>query len=198
MNLPLSESDDASVSERRVEIRTHLFVVAMLSAATTSMPVRIRNLSVSGALIEGSALPPGGSAVTIRRGGLSAEGTLAWQSENQAGLAFGSNIFVSAWLPKSSGSKQTAIDQIMFEAKNASEVSTGHPQLGSRADSDGVLFELTSLRNDLTTLEEALVRDNNLIATHPEIQILDIAIQRIDRLLSLTEAPRRARENTTD
>lgn len=198
MSLPIAKSGDTSVSNLRGETRTHLFMVAMLSAATTLVPVRIRNLSASGALIEGSALPAVRSAVTIRRGDLSVEGVLVWRSKNQAGLAFKSNIFVPTWLPKNSGSKQSAIDQIMFEAKDGSGVSTEQPKLGCLpAGSDGVLFELTSLRNDLTTLEDALVQDIILVATHPEIQLLDIAIQRIDRLLSLTEAtarvPRRTR-----
>lgn len=188
MNLPVLKSIDTSVSEARAATRTHLFVVAMLSCADAQSPVRLRNLSATGALIEGSALPAVGSVVTVRRGGLSVTGILAWRSQNQAGLAFKSNIVVTAWLPKSAASKQSAIDHVMFEAKNR---PGGLGELSQsnflRPDPAGVQFELAALRNDLATLGEALAKDIILVATHPEIQALDIAIQRIDRLISLTE-----------
>ncbi|MES2902952.1 MAG: PilZ domain-containing protein [Pseudomonadota bacterium] len=187
MSLPLLKSVETSVSELRADPRTHLFVVATLSSEDTLSAVRIRNLSASGALIEGAALPAEGSVVRIRRGDLSVEAVLAWQSNNQAGLAFKSNIFVPAWLPKTA-SKQSAIDQVMFEAKNRPEGLSEPSQANClRPDSRAMLFELTALRSELATLGEALAGDIILVATHPEIQALDIAIQRIDRLLSLTE-----------
>lgn len=77
MTLPIAKCDERSVSELRAETRTHLFVVAMLSAGTAMTPVHIRNLSTSGALIEGSALSAVGAAVTIRRASLSVQGVLA-------------------------------------------------------------------------------------------------------------------------
>jgi hypothetical protein len=44
-------------------------------------------------------------------------------------------------------------------------------------------MELTQLRAELGALENALIADVILVATHPEIQMLDIACQRIDRVL---------------
>jgi hypothetical protein len=44
--------------------------------------------------------------------------------------------------------------------------------------------ELEKLRDELAALEEILTADTALVATHPEIQCLDISLQRIGRILS--------------
>lgn len=198
MNSPLAKCDEPSVAELRAESRTHLFLVAILAVGAASTPVHIRNLSASGALIEGSALPAVGAVVSIRRAGLFVEGVLAWRSKNQAGVAFKSNILVSAWLPGKSRLRQCTIDQIVFEARNWSEVTTDRPQLTcTPLDPNWALVELNSLRSELVKLGDVLVQDVILVATHPEIQLLDIAIQRIDRLLSLAAGSGMAQKQRT-
>jgi len=188
MNFPLARCAEPAASDLRSEARTHLFMVALLGAGAAAMPVRIRNLSASGALIEGANLPAAGAAVTIRRGGLSVEGALAWRSSNQAGVGFASNISVPAWLPKNGGSKQSAIDRLMFEAKSGPAGQSERPRpVCSLVDPNRALVELVSLRKELTILEDALVQDVRLVAAHPDIQLLDIALQRVDRLLSLAK-----------
>lgn len=192
MVLPVANSDDTSASELRAASRTHLFVVATLSVGPTLMSVHIRNLSASGALIEGSALPAVGAVVSIRRASLSVEGVLVWRSRNQAGVAFKSNIHVPAWLPGNRNSRQSVVDKVVFDAKNGSARSSDQSQSNDTLTGPALAFaELASLRNDLTTLGDALVQDVILVATHPEIQILDVAMQRIDRLIALMAAPDR-------
>lgn len=185
MTMSLAKCDDMPASEMRAETRTHLFLVATLSTEETQTTVRIRNLSASGALIEGSSLPLVGAAVFIRRGSLSAEGLVVWRSENQLGIEFTSSVFVSDWLPKNTKSSQDAVDQIVYDLKNGRGASSARQQLDS-APSHPITFsaELSSLRNDLVSLADKLVQDIVLVATHPEIQTLDIAIQKIDRMMS--------------
>lgn len=185
MTCQLAKYDESPAAELRAEPRTHLFLVAMLAVGAASTPVRIRNLSRSGALIEGSDLPAVGSVASIRRASLFVEGVVAWRSGNQAGMAFNSSIFVSAWLPKTASSRQCTIDEVVFETKNGLEGGTDEPQADSApADRDSFLDEMSSLRSDLLALGEGLLQDVILVATHPEIQLLDIAVQKIDRLLS--------------
>ena len=43
--------------------------------------------------------------------------------------------------------------------------------------------ELMTLRTELAELGNSLIGDVVLVATHPEIQALDIAVQRIDRMI---------------
>lgn len=183
MTCHLAKCNGPFAAELRAEARTHLFLVAMLTVGAASTPVRIRNLSSSGALIEGSALPAVGAVASIRRASLFVEGVVAWRSNNQAGMAFKSNIFVSAWLPKKLSSRQCTIDEIVFETRNGLEGGTDVPQIDTTpSDRDSFLVELNSLRSDLLTLGEGLLQDVILVATHPDIQLLDIAIQKIDRL----------------
>lgn len=73
----------------------------------------------------------------------------------------------------------------------------GRPQLDcTLTDPSGALLELTFLRSDLADLGDALVQDIRLVARHPEIQLLDIAIQRIDRLLLLATESGMAQQQT--
>lgn len=75
---------------------------------------------------------------------------------------------------------------MVFDSKNGSGSASKPPRPDcARSDPNSALVELTALRSDLVNLGDALVQDIILVATHPEIQLLDIAVQRIDRLLLL-------------
>lgn len=53
-----------------------------------STAVTIRDLSLTGALVEGTLLPAAGAAVTLTRGSLAVAATIAWADEARAGLTF--------------------------------------------------------------------------------------------------------------
>jgi hypothetical protein len=59
----------------------------IVTGAHTSA-VTIRDLSLTGALIEGAGLPPAGAAVTLARGSFTVAATVAWADEARAGLTF--------------------------------------------------------------------------------------------------------------
>src|SRR5438309_4668003 len=59
----------------------------VVSGAGTSS-VTIRDLSLTGALIEGEGLPEPGAAVTLTRGSFTVAATLAWADGARAGLTF--------------------------------------------------------------------------------------------------------------
>src|ERR1051325_1703403 len=82
-------------ADPRSNVRANVFLAATLIAAGNSRPVRIRNISSQGALLDGPALPPEGSIVHLRRGSLSVDGEVAWQVEDQCGLRFGTDVMVS-------------------------------------------------------------------------------------------------------
>lgn len=186
---PLVQFDEHTSGDLRAASRTHLFVVATLTAGKVLTPVHIRNLSASGAMVEGQALPAVGTAVAIRRASLAVDGLVAWQSGNRAGIAFKARIDVPAWLPRKGRCGQGRVDRIIFDAKYGTVGVAGPPELECvPAGRDQALAELEELRSELAKLGDALVQDIVLVATHPEIQTLDIAIQRIDRLSELTRA----------
>ena len=86
-----------------------MFLVATLYFNGASSPVRVRNMSGTGALVEGASLPPSGASVILRRGALEAPATTAWSETGKAGLAFDGPVEVSDWLPTKDGKRQTQV-----------------------------------------------------------------------------------------
>ena len=90
-----------------------MFLDAVLVVGTATRPVRLRNLSSNGALIEGASLPTEGSKVRVIRGELTAEGEIAWQERAFAGLRFASDIEVERWVKRVGHRGQQRVDEAM-------------------------------------------------------------------------------------
>lgn len=167
--------------EGRQQSRTHLFVAATLYADNESTPVTIRNMSQSGALIEGAALPEVGERIRLKRGHLYANGSIAWRVERKAGLRLDAAVHVADWMSRQVSAGQERVDALMSIVKSdASPSGAKYANVNSRLSMEG---ELCQLRLELAELEKALLNDVIVVATHPEIQTIDISIQRIDRIL---------------
>lgn len=175
--------------DHRHSTRTHLLVTAMLCWNEGSAPVHIRNISPKGALIEAANLPRPGCLIVLKRGSLEARGRVAWAASGQAGLAFGTVVRVTDWMARRSTAHQYRVDEIVAALK--AEALQGDREIvsdGSNRQSLDVETELGQLRADLTKLGEALAADIILVATHPEIQLIDIALQRIERMMGRNSA----------
>jgi hypothetical protein len=72
----------------RREPRYSLLLCVKLLTARGMVPARLRDLSLSGALIEGADLPRPGSSLFLIRGMLEISGRVAWRSGDRAGLEF--------------------------------------------------------------------------------------------------------------
>lgn len=165
--------------------RTHLFLVATLSFGRASTAVRVRNLSSTGALVEGGALPPVSSAIILRRGPLEAIGTIVWSESGKAGLSFSGTVDVSAWLPSKETKRQTQVDEITFGFKQARAVEPPSPPVAEGAVTIAALVaELAAVQAQLGQIGDQLALDDALLAKHPEVQMLDVAGQRIGRIVA--------------
>jgi hypothetical protein len=80
--------DESSFPHSRRSRRSNVLLAASIEVLGTVMPVKLRNLSSQGALIEGKDLPIEGSEIVFRRNDLKAKGRIAWIHEDQAGIAF--------------------------------------------------------------------------------------------------------------
>ena len=80
--------DESSTTQNRQSRRSNVLLAASIEAMGAVIPVKLRNLSVEGALIEGQGLPVEGSEVLFRRNELSVSSRVAWVHENHAGVAF--------------------------------------------------------------------------------------------------------------
>ena len=80
--------DESINTHNRRSRRSHVFMAASIEAAGVAIPVKLRNLSTEGALIEGDPLPSVGSEVLFRKNELRLSGQVAWIIGKRAGIAF--------------------------------------------------------------------------------------------------------------
>ncbi len=85
----MDQSNNPQIRKAR---RSNVLMSASLELSGTSLPVKLRNLSAEGALVEGDNLPVEGASIQFRKGDLSVAGTVAWVKEDQAGVAFARNL----------------------------------------------------------------------------------------------------------
>lgn len=166
--------------EGRQQPRTHLFVAATLYSDAGSSPVHIRNMSPCGALIEAALLPDPGSTISLRRGRLNAAGRIAWHNGRRAGVRFEAEIQVAEWMSRVGSTGQHQVDAIIASCRAKPGAVT---PLATASSPASIEVELAMLRVELEQLENALIEDPALVAAHPEIQTIDISLQRVDRVL---------------
>lgn len=73
-------------------------LAAVAVVGQTQWPVKIRNLSSWGALVETQARTDRGTTVMLMRGSLRAAGEVMWQCNDEFGLKFFAPISVEEWL----------------------------------------------------------------------------------------------------
>jgi hypothetical protein len=127
MSFELSDADPRS------DRRSHVFLMAVLRAGTSSLPVRVRNLSARGALLEGSNLPAPAQSVLFRRGSLSTIGSIAWVSGQHCGIHFQERINVDEWVDRAGPVGQQRIDAAIGAYRNGAEArfTVGEPVDGN-------------------------------------------------------------------
>lgn len=77
------------ITGRRGAARARLHVNALLETTTGELPVLLRDLSCSGARVEGEKLPALGRTALLKRGRLEALGIVVWHDgEGRCGLHF--------------------------------------------------------------------------------------------------------------
>lgn len=84
--------DQSNNTQNRKGRRSNVLMSASLELSGTSLPVKLRNLSAEGSLVEGEKLPVEGAAVLFRKGDLSMAGTVAWVKGRQAGISFAQKL----------------------------------------------------------------------------------------------------------
>ena len=80
--------DESSNTQNRKTRRSNVLMSASLELSGTSLPVKLRNLSADGALVEGDKLPVDGASIVFRKGDLSVPGKVAWAKTRHAGISF--------------------------------------------------------------------------------------------------------------
>lgn len=162
--------------------------MATIYADSGSAPVRIRNLSPTGALIEGPVLPLPGTHVRLTRGSLSIMGNIVWHRDGRAGLRFKSTVSVADWLPQGRAvSAQQRIDEIVQHARTASKGVDPRAPVDCPAPQSTSLsaVDLRQLGLAIQSLSEDLAADPVAVERHgSKLQTLDIVAQALRRIAS--------------
>ncbi len=173
-------------ASKRAHERTRLFVTANISSASMTGMVRVRNLSISGALLEAESLPPVGERVKIRKGELSATGRVVRNDGKQAGVHFERPINPVDWLPNKAQS-QLMVDAAFETIKPLFE--GGPPSANQRAEASALPSsklsrdELEGIADMLDALADQMSEDPVIIASYlDKLQVLDIASQKLRKV----------------
>ena len=172
----------------RVEPRTNMFVMAALVTGHTRETVKVRNMSASGALVEGPTLPHPGTPCLLNRGEIALEAEVVWMKFGKAGLRFARRADVAQWLPSGRRS-QSDVDDAVRQAK-AAQAATVQAHASPAPPPAAPLFATELSREDVGQTAAAIEQLADQLAGDPEVvarymtklQSLDIAAQTLRKL----------------
>lgn len=167
----------AGAANARAAARSNVFLAATVIAAGRSYPVRVRNISQGGALIEGADLPQEGSAVVLRRGSLSTPADIAWRDPNQCGVRFSTSIEVAEWVRRIGHAGQEQVDTLVMLARRPM-LSREPSDFYSSGDS------ICAISEDLSRTCDRLADDAKFVeGQREEFLQLDAIAQRLRQFL---------------
>ncbi|MET1112736.1 MAG: PilZ domain-containing protein [Allosphingosinicella sp.] len=194
--------------EDRAAPRTNLLLAATAEVGGRSLPVRIRNLSETGAMVEGAGLPEAGLPLVLMRGDLQVAATVAWAAGGRRGVRFAGPTPVNEW----TGGKprpidctglrdQRRVDAIQAEARadppalrslRASETPAAPPPPPTDLD-NRLAEELGYVQRLLEGLGDELIADLLLIQRHGKsLQSLDLVGQILGHVSAILRADDKA------
>ena len=187
----MGEIRAGSSAEHRAARRTNLMLAAEIEQNGRYNPVRIRNLSETGALIEGSALPGKGDSLILHRSNFHIGATIAWSGGGRCGIHFDRPISIPQWTgkpapPDNGGLRdQRRVDTLQAEARSAPASPATSPAASHAPGDEARLHlnarladELAYVRRMLDSMGEELVGEPIIVAHHSRtLQSIDLARQ---------------------
>ena len=166
-----------SSKDSRAGARSNVFLTATLDSGARSYPVRIRNISREGALLEGDELPPPGCSIRLRRGHMQARGEVAWEAGQARGVRFADQVDVPQWIRRPEHDGQRMVDEAIADYRSAR-----FPKI----DSPKVKDTIELICSDLDGVCERLAAEPELISQlAEEIMTLDTIVQRLRVLANI-------------
>ena len=198
-DLPPGRAKDDEARERAQ--RSNLLLAATIEAQDLKAAVRIRNLSESGAMLEGAALPGVGDRLTLQRLDLEVGATVVWSARSRCGIRFDRKISVAGWRAGTwsspgDGRDQQRVDGIQAAIRAGSAVATGTETV--RVPSIGVLDarlaeELAHVRRLLEAMGDELSEEPLIVRRHSKaLQGFDMACQVLGHIGSVLVAQDRS------
>lgn len=173
----------ASVNDERSGRRANVFLAGMLHSAGGAFPVRIRNLSTGGALVEGKDLPDEGNAVRLQRGPSTVAARIAWHRNDTCGLRFSAAIPAEQWIAYgTASSSQQRVDAMVERVRSGTAPCelTAPPDQPAALDCLRAAIEIEAICEQFREATESLACDAQLVAAgFDALQRLDAARQQL-------------------
>lgn len=163
-----------------------MFIAATMYWDGHRNPVKVRNMSLTGALVESPVVPATGTSILLMRGSFSAGGRVVWADKNRCGLHLLETINVRDWLAPPSNTEQQRVDQIVTLVKaGAVPLPTGtfngrpeRPALPASLTNDRLTEDLGMVSQLMEDLGDDLASEPETLMRHAtKLQNLDIATQ---------------------
>ncbi|WP_404334426.1 PilZ domain-containing protein [Sphingomonas sp. MMS12-HWE2-04] len=182
--------------------RKNLLLAASVEAGALRVAVRIRNLSETGAMLDGATLPDPGTTFTLRRADVSMSATVVWIASGRCGVRFNdATISVDEWvtgtlIPSFLGHQgQARVDAIQTAVRSGAALPEAPKQAAPQSTSEletRITEEIVYVRRLLDELGEGLVEDPHVLQRHMQaLQNLDRASQVLDHLGTILTSPDR-------
>ncbi|MEO9131241.1 MAG: PilZ domain-containing protein [Sphingomonas sp.] len=198
-------TDQPSANTRSRPPRKNLLLSATIEAGTLKGPVRMRNLSEAGAMLEGAALPDIGTTFTLRRLNTEIGGTVVWREAGRCGVVFDGKASVDAWsagvpqAPRLGVRGQARVDEIQSVLRSGGQLPIEMPSATSptKPITPGELNRRIAEEIDyawrlLDAVGDEISDDPVLLQRHGDaLQRFDIACQMISHLGAVVGAPDR-------
>ena len=110
-------------TESRTARRTNTLLAADALIGTTRWPVKIRNMSRFGAMVETSATVSTNSSIVLKRGAMHVAGEVRWRREGLLGVRFFEPTVVEEWLGVPIREAIASVDSIPTLPASAEDLS---------------------------------------------------------------------------
>jgi len=163
--------------------------------------VRIRNLSASGAMLDGPVLPEVGETLTLRRMEFQIEASVVWRAAGRCGVSFDGVASVEDWIAGRghgmSGLEtgQARVDAIQAAIRRGDPLMTDDTTATAEATApdainERVAEEIAYVRRMLDAIADELLDDGIVMQRHAQaLQNFDIASQILRHLGAIIVAP---------
>ncbi len=186
-----------TITDARQNPRTNTMLAASLEFDGAQHPVFVRNLSVTGALVEGRMLPLAGDRVVLYRDQHRVPATVIWASGNRCGLSFSAQVTLDAMIkrPKPGAASSTphqaridAIQRALRENRPVPVFEETETVVGAGAIGKRLGDEIGYAQRLIETVNDTLSGDAYLLSRYGVIlQQIDEAEQLLRKIgLNLT------------
>ena len=176
--------------------RSKLLLAATIEAAGMKSPARIRDLSETGALLEGPAFPPVNTVLTLTRLAMTINARVVWHAPPRCGVEFQGKIAIAEWISGKPGPVnfgQARVDAIQAavraETLPVADANTGGQLVDLSRLDVRIGTEIASVRKLLDAISAELSGDPDVVQQHGRmLQDFDLAGQILGHLEALLAA----------